>query len=477
MAYVAVFLGLLLVVLAVKTLLFRPVKVSVQQEEQFNMDLEGAARRLAGAVQIPTVSTSDPADTDWAQFERFHAYLAENYPLVHARTELEKINDYGLLYRWRGSPGGGKPFLLMAHQDVVPVEEDAGDWRYPPFSGEIIQGELWGRGALDIKVLLIAIMESLENLLAQGFIPARDIYLFFGQDEEVGGKLGAIAAAELLHRRGVEFELIVDEGGLVVDGILPRINKPLALVGVCEKGYANIRLTAEDTGGHSSMPPRSTALGAVSAAVVRLERRPMKPRLSPPVREFFRRLGPELKGLKVVIANLWLFKPLFVSLFARTRTGNALLRTTTAATMAHGAPEPNVLPQKASVVLNFRIAPGDTVEKLLRHTRKTINNPGIKVEPFRLYEPSAISPIDCEPYRLIERIACRLYPEALVAPYLVMAGTDSRKFENVCRNIYRFGAYRLNTKELQSIHGTGERISLENLERCIRFYTMLIKAS
>lgn len=474
---VAVAVGLLLLIIVVKTVLFKAVKISAEPPEELHIDLERAARSLAEAVRIPTVSTYDPRDTDWAQFDRFHAYLAESYPLVHAHIEKETINTYSLLYRWRGRDSSKKPLLLMAHQDVVPVEEGTeSEWCFPPFSGEIAEGYVWGRGTLDMKLLLVAIFEAVEHLLAEGFAPAGDIYMFFGHDEEVGGKQGAEAAAQMLRERGLEFDLVIDEGGAIVERAVPEIKRPFALIGTGEKGYANIRLTAEGTGGHSSMPPLSTAVGEISAAVTRLEQQQMKLYLSPPVREFFRRIGPEMKGIKkALIANLWLFGPLFTSAFARTRTGNALLRTTTAATMAQGSPAPNVLPQKASATFNFRILPGNTGEELLQHIRKVTRNPRIKLEVLNLEEPSVISPVDSAQFHLIEKIVAGLYPEALVTPYLVMAGTDSRKFQPLCSNIFRFSAYKLDIDELDSIHGTNERVSLENLESCIKFNILLIK--
>lgn len=463
-------------VMSVKTRSFKSLKYDVEPAGDWNPDIDRAAKNLSGAVKIKTVSASNPEKTDWKQFKKFHDFLENSYPLIHEKLEKEIINEHGLLYLWKGIDRSKKPVMFMAHQDVVPVAEDTlQDWNYPPFGGKIAEGYVWGRGALDIKLLLISIMESVETLLEQGFTPNRDTYLFFGQDEEVGGSLGAEMMADIFKERGIELEYVIDEGGIVAENILKEINFPVALIGTCEKGFANVRLSVEDIGGHASMPPRNTALGVLSKAIVNLEKHQMKTSISPVVRNFFNYLGPEMRGVKkFVLANLWVLEPLFKTLFATNQLGNALLRTTTAPTMASGSPEPNVLPSEASAVINFRIAPGETGDDILRHIKKVVKDPRVKIEMLRLDNPSKVCGVDNPAYKTLEKTMYQIFPEAHVFPYLVMACTDSAKFDDVAKYVYKPGPYKLDQKELHSIHGTNERVSLENIENCVRFYMQLL---
>lgn len=459
-----------------KTRSLKSLKYDVEPANVWNPDIDRAAKNLSGAVKIKTVSSSDPKDTDWKEFKKLRDYLQKTYPLIHDNLSREIINNNGLLYLWKGQDSSKKPVMFMAHQDVVPVAEDTlPDWKYPPFGGEIAEGFVWGRGALDIKLLLVSIMEAVETLIGQGFAPNRDTYLFFGQDEEVGGPLGANEMAAIFQERGIELEYVIDEGGIIIENILKEISYPVALIGTCEKGFANVRLTVEDIGGHASMPPRNTALGVLSKAIVKLEKHQMKTSISPVVSDFFKYIGPEMKGIKkVVLANLWLLAPLFKTLFATNQLGNALLRTTTAPTMASGSLEPNVLPQKATAVINFRIAPGETGDDVLGHIKKVVNDPRVELEMLRLENPSKVCGVDNPVYKTLEKTMYQIFPDAHVFPYLVMACTDSAKFDDVSKYVYKPGPYKLDQKELQSIHGTNERVSLENIESSIRFYMQLL---
>ncbi len=463
-------------VMTFKTSSLKSLKYDVEPARDWKPDIDRAAKNLSGAVKIKTVSSSDPKDTDWKEFKKLRDYLQKTYPLIHENLSREIINDNGLLYLWKGTDSTKKPVMFMAHQDVVPVAEDTlQDWKYPPFSGKIAEGFVWGRGSLDIKVLLISIMEAVETLLERGFNPKCDTYLFFGQDEEVGGPLGAKKMAAIFQERGIDIEYVIDEGGIIIENILKEISYPVALIGTCEKGFANVRLTVQDIGGHASMPPRNTALGVLSKAIVKLEKHQMKTSISPVVNDFFKYIGPEMKGIKkVVLANLWLLAPLFKALFATNQLGNALLRTTTAPTMASGSLEPNVLPQKATAVINFRIAPGETGDDILRHIKKVVNDPRVQMEMLRLENPSKVCGVDNPVYKTLEKTMYQIFPEAHVFPYLVMACTDSAKFDDVSKYVYKPGPYKLDQKELQSIHGTNERVSLENIESSIRFYMQLL---
>ena len=456
--------------------LFRSRRYAVEPERGIKIDVDRAAGRLSGAVQIPTITASDPEKADRAPFEQFIHYLEEAYPSAHAVMEREIVNGYSLLYRWKGREEGLKPVLFMAHIDVVPVEEGTEqDWHYPPFSGALADGFVWGRGTMDIKNQLISVLEAVEYLLAEGFTPARDFYLAFGHDEEMRGEEGAVKLSALLQSRGISFEYVLDEGGAVTVGAMPGVDRPIALVGIAEKGYADIRITAEGETGHSSMPPKHTAAGMIGRAVAELEKKQRPARISPYLKEMLAYIGPEMKfGLRVILANLWLFGPLFKLIFKSSRTGNALLRTTTAVTVLEGGSRPNVLPRKASAVINFRISPGESVSELLDHVRRVVGKK-IKVEPIQATEPSRISPVDGSGFKTVEQAVYAIFPEAVTVPYIVMGGTDAIRYEPVCDQIYRFTPMLISVEDLERMHGTNERLSLENVERGVRFYVELLK--
>ncbi|NLA25824.1 MAG: M20/M25/M40 family metallo-hydrolase [Firmicutes bacterium] len=463
-------------VLLARAVAFRSRRYEVEPEQGVEIDVQRAAEKLSGAVRIATITASDPDKADRAPFEQFIRYLEEAFPSAHAVLEREIVNDYSLLYRWKGRDEGIKPVLLMAHIDVVPVEEGTEqDWQHPPFSGALADGFVWGRGTMDIKNQVILILEAVEHLLAEDFTPACDFYLAFGHDEEVRGEDGAFKIAELLQSRGITFEYVLDEGGAVTIGAMPGVERPIALVGIAEKGYADVRITAEGEAGHSSMPPMHTAAGKIGQAVVELERKQRPARISPYLREMLAYIGPEMKfGLRLVLANLWLFGPLFKAIFKATRAGNALLRTTTAVTILEGGSEPNVLPRKAGAVINYRIAPGESVSELLDHIRRVVGEK-IKLEPLVTTEPSKISPVDSSGFKAIERAVYAIFPEAVTVPYIVMGGTDAIRYEPLCDQIYRFTPMLISSEDLERMHGTNERLSLENVEQGVRFYIELLK--
>ncbi len=463
-------------VLLARAVAFRSRRYEVEPEQGVEIDVQRAAEKLSGAVRIATITASDPDKADRAPFEQFIRYLEEAFPSAHAVLEREIVNDYSLLYRWKGRDEGIKPVLLMAHIDVVPVEEGTEqDWQHPPFSGALADGFVWGRGTMDIKNQVVLILEAVEHLLAEDFTPACDFYLAFGHDEEVRGEDGAFKIAELLQSRGITFEYVLDEGGAVTIGAMPGVERPIALVGIAEKGYADVRITAEGEAGHSSMPPMHTAAGKIGQAVVELERKQRPARISPYLREMLAYIGPEMKfGLRLVLANLWLFGPLFKAIFKATRAGNALLRTTTAVTILEGGSEPNVLPRKAGAVINYRIAPGESVSELLDHIRRVVGEK-IKLEPLVTTEPSKISPVDSSGFKAIERAVYAIFPEAVTVPYIVMGGTDAIRYEPLCDQIYRFTPMLISSEDLERMHGTNERLSLENVEQGVRFYIELLK--
>ena len=438
----------------------------------------GAAERLAGAVRIPTISADDPAAFDGKAFLSLHAYLQEAFPRAHAYLRREVVGGHSLLYTWQGSDTSLDPILFAGHLDVVPVEPGTErTWQQDPFGGRIIDGHVWGRGAIDNKSAVVGTLEAVEMLLAGGFQPARTVYLAFGHDEEVGGTAGAREIAELLTQRGVELEMVLDEGGVIGDGLLSGISVPVALVGIAEKGFVTVELSAAVPGGHSSLPPRQTAVGILSAAITRLEATPMAARLEGPTRELFDRIGPQLPAVqRFVFSNLWLTRPLVIHRLESLPTTNAMVRTTTAVTTFRAGTKDNVLPSFAKAAVNFRILPGDTIAKVVEHVKNVVddNRVHIKIGGRFSAEPSTVSRADSESFRTLERAIRGVASDLIVAPYLVIVVTDARYYSEISRSVFRFLPLRLTSRDLERMHGVDERIGVGDYERAVRTYRQLI---
>lgn len=470
-------LGLLAAVVLVRTARFRSVE-SVVAPAPVAAIPAGAAERLAGSLRIRTISHADPAALDGAAFQAMHAYLQAQFPRAHAQLRRETVATHSLLYTWQGSDPSLKPVLLMGHLDVVPVEAGTeGSWEEEPFSGRIADGFIWGRGAIDNKSAVVGLIEAVEMLVAEGFRPARTVYLAFGHDEEVGGTRGARAIAALLKSRGVELEMVLDEGGVIGDGVLAGVSAPTALVGIAEKGYASVELTTSKAGGHSSLPPRESAIGILGAAIARLEHNPMPARLEGPTLQLFERVGPEFPfGQRAVFANLWATRPLVIGKLEGSPTTNAMVRTTTATTIFQAGTKENVLASRARAVVNFRIHPADSVMGVLAHVRSVIDDPRVtaRIADGFTAEPSAVSSTASESYRAVERTIRGVAPDAIVAPYLVVVVSDGRYFQELSRNVLRFLPVRVTPADLKRMHGTNERLAVRDYERAIRFYRQLI---
>jgi carboxypeptidase PM20D1 len=475
-------LGLALLVLIaivlIRTALVKSRQVEAEPVKDLVIDARGAAERLAGAIRFPTISHEDGNRVETEAFLGLHGYLERSFPKVHAALTREKVANYSLLYTWKGRNPGQPPILLMSHLDVVPVEPGTEkDWTHPPFSGALGGGFVWGRGALDDKLGVLGILEAVETLLGRGFQPQRTVHLAFGHDEEIGGRKGAAAIAARLAQRGIRPEFILDEGGAIVAGVIAGLDRPAAMVGTAEKGYVSVELTAAGEGGHSSMPPPRTTIGRLSAAIARLEENPMPARIGGATERSFEYLAPELPfGPRLVLANLWLFGPLAERQFASEPAGNARIRTTTAATLFQGGVKENVLPQSARAVVNFRILPGDTIEGVLQHVRDTIG-PGIKVTPVGTSnsQPSPESDVGAPPFGLIQKTLVQVFPGVVVSPNLLSGGTDTRHYVSLSRNIYRFAPVRMNEEDLGRLHGTNERVGVENYGEAVRFYAQLLR--
>ena len=438
----------------------------------------GAAERLSRAIRIPAISAEEPGAFDGEAFRTFHAYLAKAFPLVHSHLRREIVGSYSLLYTWTGTDPSADPILLIGHMDVVPIETGTEDnWAQNPFGGRIVDGFIWGRGAIDNKSAVLGTLEAVEMLLAEGVRPARTVMLAYGHDEEIGGVGGAREIAALLNRRGVKPAMVLDEGGVIGDGVLTGIRAPVALVGVAEKGFVTIELTARTPGGHSSLPPAQSAVGIVSAAIAKLEQNAMPARLDGPTRQMFDRVGPEFPSLqRALFANLWLTRPVVLRTLEDAPATNAMVRTTAAATIFQAGTKDNVLPTHARAVVNFRILPGDTIRTVTEHVTRVVDDGRIEITVGGRFsaEPSRVSPVDSEAFRALERTIRSVVPNAVVAPYLVVVVTDARHYPDLSENIFRFLPLRLNADDLKRMHGLDERVRVRDYETAIRVYRQLL---
>jgi carboxypeptidase PM20D1 len=475
---ILVVLAVVAIVAGVRTQRLVMPAVALTPAAPLDLDTAAIAGRLAAALRFPTISYIEPGRLDDAAFTGLRTFLETSYPLVHTALVREIIGGHSLLYTWSGTQSELAPVLLLSHMDVVPVEEATlAEWTHPPFAGVVADGFVWGRGALDNKTGVIGILEAVELLLAEGHRPRRTVLLAFGHDEEAGGFTGARAMAALLQERGVRPALVLDEGGFITQGLTPGIDAPVALIGVTEKGYLSLELLARGDGGHSSMPPAQTAVGVLARAVDRLQSNPFPARLDGVPLDMFRQLAPAMGlGPRVAVANVWLSRPILERQLLGAPTTAAMLRTTTAPTMFEGSPKDNVLPIHARAVVNFRIRPGESVASVSARVRRVIDDERVGVRPIEPFvvEPSPTSPSDGAAFELLRRTILQVQPDALVAPYLLMAATDARHYTGIADNIYRFLPARITPDDLHRAHGTDERIPIDDYARIVRFFRQLL---
>ena len=466
-------------ILAVNTLRKGSLQLQIAPTSRLPIDEKRLAEKLGGAVRLRTVAAYDDADAGAGEFLKLHAYLEQQFPRVHASLQREVVGTYSLLYTWPGSDAGAKPVMLMAHQDVVSVAPGTeANWQVPPFSGEVKSGHVWGRGAWDNKSNLISQLEAVEMLLAAGFQPRPTVYLAFGHDEEVTGLRGALQIVKLLQARKVRLDFVLDEGLLVTDGIVPGLSRPAALVGIAEKGFMSLTLKASATPGHPSLPPPkgTSAISMMSTALKRLDDDQLPAGVRGVAKEMFETLAPEMAGLqRVVFSNLWLFAPLVLAQLEKASGTNAFIRTTTALTTVQAGDRGNIVPGEASATVNFHILPGDSRDGVMAHVKaRTGERFEAKARPGS-DEASPISPTTSTGYRQIHRTLRSVFPEAIVAPGLMVARSDSRHFIPIAEHIYRFSPIRAKPDELDRFHGTNERISVSNLVEMVNFYHRLLE--
>ena len=465
-------LAFLFAILLLRTLTFRPKPLSPIERTEHDLDSEAAIEALSALVRCRTVSRRDPLLEEDAEFSRLISLLGELYPHVHAACQCLRFRGRGLLLRLAGREPG-EATVLMAHYDVVPAEEEG--WLYPPFEAVREGGRIFGRGTLDTKATLNAILFSADTLLGAGFRPCHDVYFAFSGSEEISG-CGMPEIVSYFEKEGIKIGLVLDEGGAVVEGAFPGVSCPTAMIGTAEKGFLDLEYRVTSRGGHASAPKRHTPVTRLASACARVAAHPARARISPPVAEMLTTLGPYASfPYRLLFANLWLFKPLLF-LLGRLRGGelDALFRTTVAFTQMAGSEASNVLPSEATMVSNIRLAPGDTVEGTIKRLAHVIGDGEVTLRPLGGMDPGRISRTDSEGYLRTVRAVRAVWPEAIPTPYLMLQCSDSRHFSRISDCVFRFSAMALTGEERATIHGKNECIREEAVADSVRFYLHLL---
>lgn len=462
-----------LAVIVIRALLFRPKEQPAQDFEEIEFDADAAINALAELVKCRTVSYYDAALEDEAEFQKLIDKLPVLYPHVLETCTLTRFENRGLLFRWQGREKGD-PAVLMAHYDVVPVEEE--NWDKPAFDALIEDGVMWGRGTLDTKVTFNGILSGAENLIRQGFQPKNDIYFAFSGGEEVNGQ-GAVNIVRYFEENGITPSMVVDEGGAVVEGVFPGVKGSCAVIGIAEKGLMNLEYTVSSDGGHASAPAPHTPIGILSRACERVENHPFKSHFTKPMLEMFDTLGRHSSfAYRLIFANLWCFGGI-LDMICKNGGGelNALARTTVAFTQMTGSAAPNVIPPSASMVCNMRLNPEDTTDSAMEYISSVIGDDRVKLTMLLGENPSPISRTDCEGWQRVVNAVSGTWRGALVAPYLMMQCSDSRHYRDLSDKVYRFSAMDLTTEERRTIHGNNERIRLDTAKRAVEFFIRVMK--
>jgi carboxypeptidase PM20D1 len=441
------------------------------------LDALDIAKHLSEAVQVQTISHEDPAEDNREYFTLLQQEFEVMYPRVHQVMQKEVVAKHSLIFTWQGSDPDLEPVVFTSHQDVVPADPNSlNQWTHPPFSGEIADGFIWGRGTLDIKSQVIAIFEAAEALIASSYTPRRSVILAFGHDEEVFGT-GAKAIVAHLKEKGIHLRAVLDEGGTIYQNGLPGITGLAALIGTSEKGYLSLKLTVEAEGGHSSTPSQESAIGILSQAITRLEENRFPATLTN-VKGMFQGLSPALPFMmQAAFANLWLFKGVVMRQLSSGVETDAAIRTTTAPTIFHSGIKDNVLPAKAEAVVNFRLLPGMTIAQVCDRVRDVIHDERVHFEPLRgnAWEASPVSPTDFPTYKQLSASIRSLFPGTVVAPYITLGGTDARNYTGICENVYRFTPVITTPEDQKRMHGVNERISIDALTTMVKFFHQLIQ--
>lgn len=470
---------LLMIVLLVRTFSFSPVDSASDSFAPVALDTEKISRNLSKAVTFKTVSKQNKADMDYDEFSAFIDWIAATYPQVHSKLQLIRINELTLLYKWEGQEPSLAPILLSGHYDVVPVIPGSeGDWTHPPYEGVIDETHIWGRGTLDDKSAVIGMLEALSVLVDQNFEPSRTIYVAATHDEEIGSEKGAGGIVDWMKANQVKPMWSLDEGSFVLNGLIPGVSKPVASINVAEKGYLNLELKVVSQGGHSSMPKGHTAVGILSTAIHNLQNSPLAGSLEGISGDMFDHLAPHMPFVqKLLFANKWLFSGLIENTLSQSAAGNAMLRTTIAPTMFSGSVKANILPINASAIVNFRLHPSDSVDSVVEHVSQAISDERVSVNVLQGSSASKVSSYEDTGFQKIASIAKHVHGEVVVTPGLTIAATDSRMYEQVAKDNYRFNPMSIHAEDVAGFHGTNERLSIDNMVKATEFYAHLMQSA
>lgn len=432
------------------------------------------AKHLSAMIQCPTINdpTADPKETEEA-FAQMREVLKQSFPLIHEKLEQTLINGSGLLYRWKGSDSNRGAVVLMSHSDVVPAP---GTWSHGPFSGDIADERIWGRGTQDTKGSLCAILEAVESLLGDDFIPPCDVYIVSSNNEETMGET-APAIVKYLQEQGVTFDLVSDEGGAVISNPMPGLKDYFAMLGIVEKGYANVRFTAKSKGGHASAPPKNTPIARLSAFVHEIEtKNPFKVEISQPVKDMFSTLAPYMAlPFRFIFGNLWLTGPLLKRVMGSiSPQGGAMLQTTCAFTMSEGSDAANVIPQSASITANMRFVMHQPQKESLEIIEGIAKKYDLEMEVLYAHDCSPYVDTATEKYRFMVETVRKVFPDAGVSPYVMVGGTDARHFAPYCDCTLRFAPMIMDKQQMSSIHGLDENLNVTSLARGVAFYRQLL---
>ena len=431
-----------------------------------------AAKKLGAMVQVPSVSKNE--NEDLTEFYKLHKVMEEHFPLIHQR--LEKTDLQGnLLYRWPGIDSSKKPILFMGHQDVVPASDDG--WRVGSYSGAVIDGNLYGRGSLDCKSTMYVELQAVEELLEENFVPPCDVYLSYSINEETGGD-GAAAAVRYLKEKGIQLALVLDEGGAVSEAPVVGMDRDYAVIGITEKGYMDLKITARGKGGHSSTPPRNTPAARLFAFANEIERkRPFRKALLPETVEMFSKMAPSFNfPMRLILGNIWLFKPLLMSLMPIVSPfGEAVMSTTCCFTMMRGSDAANVIPKEPYLVANLRTSVHQGCTASLAVMKEYADKYDLDIEVIMQRDASPVSNIHSREYAYVCDCIKEQFPDVGIAPYIIMGGTDCRHFHALTENALRFAPVRMTNAQNASCHAVDENVTLAALAEGVRFYKMFLK--
>ena len=468
-------LVIIICITLIRTFSVKSKQVNNVDKVDIDINIDRASNNLAKVLQYKTISYTDPEKFDYNEFLKLHKFIDDTYPKVKENLSKKVINNYSLLYKWEGSNSKLKPLILCAHMDVVGIEKDTiSKWKHGPFSGDIAEEKIWGRGARDNKCQMFSILEAVEYLLGNNYKPERTIYLAFGHDEEVTGQNGAANIAKYLEGNNVEAECVIDEGGAIVKNAVPGVDKDVALIGIAEKGYMTLKLSADLEGGHSSDPPEETAINSVSKAISKIDEYSFEETLKE-IKPMFEYAAPEANfTMKLVYSNLWLTEGILKKVLNSSKDTASLIKTTKAVTVFNAGFKDNVIPDKASALINFRLMPGEKVSNIKAKVEEIIDDSNVKVELYGYYNDAPeSSPVDTESFVNIQRSIKEVFPESISIPFFLSGRTDSKYYKNITRNIYNVTP---SIKEDDEVgHGVNERIPVDNYKEYIEFFIQLIK--